>query len=673
MTNKSIATDDSGFVNNVVTVKAAHHPLSAAEESSLPIALPAALKSELEVSMPKLTPRPSQTSLVSVPEHKERESEATEQPAKPVIPSLVIEKVDGNPSHGDDFGPNATAAQKLAHELRAADAEPDEVVVSPVEPSAHTDNYVPDAETVDSELDAAPLFPHEAETESETSSHSQQHTDAEEEDPDMAPLFTHETLNVNDHEDGASDNEGTSSEEWTLNPAESHFRGFGITLDNEDDEPEGNELDNGPLFQHEVIVAESNVANDELTENELDHSPLFSHETGFFQNINGSRGHSVQTAQGNNDLEDGTFESERAPTFPHEALEHEDTEAPLLPHERSSLSSSEDLSHEAVSGSVHEEDAPTFAYESSRPALPWSPARARSNEYFLRRTSGQPMTSSLAASTVRDDDPNDPSLEPFPTGRDEILERVATISHRLPEDETLGTSPSHAYSPATSQACSSTDNLAPLGHISSTHLNAVEEDEEELSDTDDLPELRTLQTKQHPVANFSLPPFTPATAAGLMGHYRVEDNDKTPLAEYPPVIKVSPAEQSLRNIDAKQKPTSPSQHDGGRSTDDTVEPKTAPSKESPEDGSVKNPTITISPAPVEPLTPPQTPEKKGSYKPSESQQRARSATPVHPGNLKDDKAKEGVLKWLYRVLLGSWLVPLGRLLSSLFGGKNEAR
>jgi hypothetical protein len=46
-----------------------------------------------------------------------------------VSPTLVVEKIDSNPSYGDDFGAKATIAQKDAHLLRAKDAEPDYVMV----------------------------------------------------------------------------------------------------------------------------------------------------------------------------------------------------------------------------------------------------------------------------------------------------------------------------------------------------------------------------------------------------------------------------------------------------------------------------------------------------------------------------------------------------------------
>ncbi|KAF2836656.1 hypothetical protein M501DRAFT_986943 [Patellaria atrata CBS 101060] len=58
-----------------------------------------------------------------------------QQPQIPV-PTLIVEKTDTRPEHGDDMGPNSTEGQKLAHKMRTADAEPDEIVISPeIEPA----------------------------------------------------------------------------------------------------------------------------------------------------------------------------------------------------------------------------------------------------------------------------------------------------------------------------------------------------------------------------------------------------------------------------------------------------------------------------------------------------------------------------------------------------------
>jgi hypothetical protein len=57
------------------------------------------------------------------------EDEAKVENSHSQPPTLVIEKTDSEPRHGDDFGANSTIGQKDAHHLRAQDAEPDFVVV----------------------------------------------------------------------------------------------------------------------------------------------------------------------------------------------------------------------------------------------------------------------------------------------------------------------------------------------------------------------------------------------------------------------------------------------------------------------------------------------------------------------------------------------------------------
>jgi hypothetical protein len=85
----------------------------------------------------------NRNNLLTIPIHEETQENPTEDGAtnvkenSPVTmteptsppPALVVEKVDSVPSHGDDFGKDATVGQKDAHKLRAQDAEPDYVVV----------------------------------------------------------------------------------------------------------------------------------------------------------------------------------------------------------------------------------------------------------------------------------------------------------------------------------------------------------------------------------------------------------------------------------------------------------------------------------------------------------------------------------------------------------------
>ncbi len=89
-TNNSIVTDELGNKNNLLVVPAAEQ-----------------IVQKSKASEPATAPAVSDTT----------------------IPEVVVEKVDEEPRHGDDFGPNATTGQKDAHDMRALDAEPDHVVI----------------------------------------------------------------------------------------------------------------------------------------------------------------------------------------------------------------------------------------------------------------------------------------------------------------------------------------------------------------------------------------------------------------------------------------------------------------------------------------------------------------------------------------------------------------
>ncbi|KAI9773572.1 MAG: hypothetical protein M1840_006846 [Geoglossum simile] len=65
---------------------------------------------------------------------KSQLNEVLEDTNEPIsVPLLVVDKTDDKPSYGDDFGAEGSHAQKLAHGKRAADAEPDEIRISPEE------------------------------------------------------------------------------------------------------------------------------------------------------------------------------------------------------------------------------------------------------------------------------------------------------------------------------------------------------------------------------------------------------------------------------------------------------------------------------------------------------------------------------------------------------------
>jgi hypothetical protein len=165
------------------------------------------------------------------------------------------------------------------------------------------------------------------------------------------------------------------------------------------------------------------------------------------------------------------------PKFLHEKAPVEDDdggieEAPLLPHERA-------VSHIRIDDmAARPGRASSSAWTS---ALSESSVNRRAGGIWRSRTSiSSTLPHKLPRSDAEDANLRDPSLEAFPTSRERILERVATIGSHLPEDD-APQSPTHTHSPAVlSQACSSVD-LAPIGSHTSLHCIA----EEALAETEE--------------------------------------------------------------------------------------------------------------------------------------------------------------------------------------------
>jgi hypothetical protein len=118
----------------------------------------------------------------------------------------------------------------------------------------------------------------------------------------------------------------------------------------------------------------------------------------------------------------------------HEDYADGDDDAPLLPHERDTAAASNagsDLSQDDIPFSLHNQ--PTFGYETDN-AQELFGGSGRAN-IFRARTSSLPHK--MAPTDAEDENLNDPSLEAFPTSRQQILERVATIGMHLPEDDMM--------------------------------------------------------------------------------------------------------------------------------------------------------------------------------------------------------------------------------------------
>ncbi|KAI8942218.1 hypothetical protein NX059_000301 [Plenodomus lindquistii] len=379
----------------------------------------------------------------------------------PDVPLLVVERTDDQPVHGDDFGKHATSAQRLAHEQRAADASPDRLIISP-------ESSEPPPPGND---ETAPLFPHESvhinepsktpsigtiDEESIQSSADQtssgdavctplEDSDESQDDGELgnAPLLSHET--------GAA----SRSSELQATPLFSHEDGS-----NQED---SRRVEQAPLLSHKS----DNDDNDRSLsdEDELDQAPLLSHETNFPNYRNGSI---ITNSEYDHDDDEDVEPKHYGP--------YDEDDEPLLPHERDSAvvskTDSEDDEHLTL------DNEPTFGYENDA-SQPLFGGNTRPN-YFRTRTNSSTLPHKLPRTDEDDDNLHDPSLEQFPTNREQILERVKSIGLHLPEDESTDY---HTHSPQSSvlsQACSSVE-LAPV----KSHLSLASVPEADYSDEDD--------------------------------------------------------------------------------------------------------------------------------------------------------------------------------------------
>jgi hypothetical protein len=414
------------------------------------------------------------------------------------IPLLVVDKTDDRPAYGDDFGDDATTAQKVAHDMRAADTQPDRLNITP---ESHLE---PDSDQDDQ---AAPLFRHEsfqAEDDSQaplkttiddesaqsstdqTSSGDAMDTPPEPDDGDelnLAPLLSHETVLANS---GAKSRDG-----------------LGSSHEADDDEDDADEFGGAPLLPHETGFTEDDgdaVGYDEEAD-ELDRYPLLSYESG----LSDYKGSEIRTKS--------DYSEEREPQHygpygdedrDEDDPANEEGDAPLLPHERESAvvsSTGSDFSQDDAHYSLEEQ--PTFGYETDM-ARDLFGGSGR-HDYFRGRT-GSNLPHRLPQSDAEDHDLNDPSLERFPTSRESILARVATIGMHLPEDESMHERPHSPQPSVLSQACSSVD-LVPVK--SYTSLASVPEDEnsdEDEGDHHDLDSMPSPVYMSHNTTRRSSPP-----------------------------------------------------------------------------------------------------------------------------------------------------------------------
>jgi hypothetical protein len=397
------------------------------------------------------------------------ESPVAAPPVSPDIPRVVVEKTDNRLDYGDDFGDNATTSQKVAHRIRAADASPNELAVLPkdhIEPTTEEDQ-------------AAPLFRHE----SFQADESQNIDEASNES-------SIENTSLGDTMDTPPELEQSQGDyESNDDPLFSHEIG---SINGDFDE-----LNQGPFLSHETGL-NGNDSSSEEYEDELDAAPLLPHETGF-SSYAGSRNTTKSDCAeddisepqhymyGDDDDMDEyrarSIQPDEAPTFTHEdppngEVEHyEEHNTPLLPHERDFA---------IPDRSSPEEDGLTF---NSRPTFGYETESAKNifggtgrPGIFRKRTHSSSLPHSMPQTDAEDENLLDPSLERFPTNRERILDRVATIGLHLPEDQTMEEPIHSPVMSVLSQACSSVDLVPVKSYISLASVAESDEDDEEVNE-----------------------------------------------------------------------------------------------------------------------------------------------------------------------------------------------
>ncbi|KAF1831248.1 hypothetical protein BDW02DRAFT_606964 [Decorospora gaudefroyi] len=409
----------------------------------------------------------------------------TEPPKSSDVPLVVVEKTEDRPAYGDDQGKDATNTQKAAHDMRTADASPDKLVIKPESPVQSGDQN-----------EQAPLFRHESlqaeepptapspsmgtiseesvqSSTDQTSSGDAMDTPPEPDEAqgsgelDQAPLLRHET--------GSGNKSGKLGEEALL-PHEADAGGEG----------HADKLDKTPMFSHETGLRDADERPSDGEEDELNRFPLMSHETGF-SDYKGSEIHTNSDLQDDEDVMEpqhyGPYEDEE------EYPDGDDGDAPLLPHERDSAlasNASSDFSADDAPFSLNSH--PTLGYETDNANTCFG-ASGRSN-MFRARTNSSNLPHKLPQSDAEDENLNDPSLERFPTSREQILERVATIGLHLPEDEIMHDHPHSPQMSVLSQACSSVDLVPVKSYTSLPSVPEAEDsddEEEENQDVESLP------------------------------------------------------------------------------------------------------------------------------------------------------------------------------------------
>jgi hypothetical protein len=420
------------------------------------------------------------------------------------IPFVVVEKVEDTDQPEYGAVPSRTLAKNESK--RAADPEPDFEATTEDSPLNLEALKAPEIDELEPPDAQAPLFRHESfqdsgerlpeaaldKIEEESAKSSTDPASSEDaidtpsaesqddaHDPDElgdGPLLPHET------------GFGEKKNQLKEAPLFSHETNLGAAETDEQDE-----FDQGPLLPHETgFTSRSETNESDFDEDEFDAAPLLPHETGFASYTDseatskvshlGSSDYGYEPEHyapygDHSDEDEDVGELNLAPTFSHEQDFHEvhedDYVEPLLPHERETSAGSFSGSERSFSLSPMTYEGPSF----SRDIDPAKDLFGRSTQssFFRTRTNSSTLPDKLPRSDAEDNNLHEPGLEVFPVGREQILERVATIGHKLPEDETHA-APGSPDPSVLSQACSSVDLQTVKSYLS---LASVREDEEE--------------------------------------------------------------------------------------------------------------------------------------------------------------------------------------------------
>jgi len=239
-------------------------------------------------------------------------------------------------------------------------------------------------------------------------------------------------------------------------------------------------VDHAQRRSEDAVEDDGDVSTDsDSGGDELDRYPLLSHESGY-SDYKGSLATTEYV-----DLDEDDKYEEPPHYTPYSKARDDDGDAPLLPHERESAVASD-------AGSTFSQDddtpfslerQPSFDYENDRTRDLFGGA-GRRHDIFRSRTNSSKLPHRLPQSDAEDENLNDPSLERFPTNRDLIFERVASIGVHLPEDESMHNHPQSPQPSVLSQACSSVD-LVPVKSYTSLASVPEAENSDEDDDNDD--------------------------------------------------------------------------------------------------------------------------------------------------------------------------------------------